>query len=283
MERRFEMVDVFAEQALTGNPLPVVLDAQGLSTADMMRVTRWMNQSETTFLLPPTEPGADYRVRIFTLERELPFAGHPTLGSCAAWLRRGGVPARGDRIVQECGVGLVEIRRQHPDSFSPLAFAAPPLLRTGALGEAKAREVAAVLGIDHGDALAMEWADNGPGWIIVQLGSADAVLALEPAASHPERLEIGVVGAHPPGHRYAYEVRTFFSDQAGLLREDPVTGSFQASAAQWLLERGQVTPPYLASQGVRLGRAGEVRIERVGEDVWVGGAVQRLVSGSFHL
>jgi PhzF family phenazine biosynthesis protein len=287
--RRFELLDVFADRPLEGNPLPVVLEAQDLSGEDMMRLTRWLNQSETAFLLPPTNPEADYRVRIFTLERELPFAGHPTLGTCAAWLKGGGQPLREDRVVQECDIGLVALRRQprqgstNERSVEELAFAAPPLLRTGPLEADKAREVAEVLGIEPGDALAMEWADNGPGWVLVQLASADDVLVLEPAPSHPSRLEIGVVGAHPGGHECAYEVRTFFSDQAGVLREDPVTGSFQASAAQWLVDRGLATPPYIAGQGARIGRAGRVRVEQADGEIWIGGAVQPLVSGTLNL
>ncbi len=236
--RRFAMVDVFAETPFSGNPLPVVIDAEGLDTEAMMRITRWFNQSETTFLLPPENPRADYRVRIFTLERELPFAGHPTLGSCRVWLDQGGQPAGRD-IVQECGLGLLPVRA----SENLLSLAAPPLLKSGSVDRACFQEITRVLNLAEEDIQEMTWADNGPGWIAVQLESAEAVLALQPARHHDRRLEIGVIGAYPAGHEFAYEVRTFFSDAHGNLLEDPVTGSFNASAAQWQLAVGPRKKP----------------------------------------
>lgn len=277
--RAFAMVDVFADTPFTGNPLPVLIDAHGLSGDEMLRITRWFNQSETTFLLPPTQPGADYRVRIFTLERELPFAGHPTLGTCRVWLdhQRGTGDAEPQRqeIVQECGAGLIRIRQD----AARLSFAAPPLLRSGPVSPEKFAEVAAALRVREDEITAMAWADNGPGWIAVQMASAEAVLALEPLRHHSSRLEIGVVGPHPAGHEFAFEVRTFFSDAHGNLLEDPVTGSFNASAAQWLLSEELVQAPYRARQGTCLGRAGHIEVHEDDGQIWIGGAVQRIVNG----
>ena len=274
------MVDVFSEQPLLGNPLPVVIDAEGLDSDDMMRITRWMNQSETTFLLPPTHAGADYRVRIFTLERELPFAGHPTLGTCHVWLNNGGRPRNAGRILQECGAGLIPIRPARDVQGDLLSFAAPPLLRSGPVDDDEAREVARVLGISTDDMVAIEWADNGPGWIGVLLDSARAVLDLRPAGSHHRRIEIGVVGPYPDGHEFEYELRALYSDQTGSLREDPVTGSLNASVAQWLIGSGRAVPPYRAHQGTCVGRSGTIYIARDDEGIWVGGRVTALIRGN---
>ncbi|WP_019830921.1 PhzF family phenazine biosynthesis protein [Sphingomonas sp. PR090111-T3T-6A] len=272
----FQMVDVFGASPFTGNPLAVVAGATDLDTETMQRITRWLNLSETTFLLPPTTPEADYRVRIFTLERELPFAGHPTLGSCHAWLADGGVPKRGGEIVQECGAGLIPIRQEG----GMLAFAAPPLMRSGPVEEDKLDEVAGVLGIARDAIVEAQWIDNGPGWIGVLLDSADAVLALRPARSHPRRIDIGVVGPHAPGGDTAFELRAFFSDSHGGLVEDPVTGSLNASAAQWMLGSGRGTAPYVAAQGTALGRTGRVRVEQDGAGtIWIGGRTETLFRG----
>jgi PhzF family phenazine biosynthesis protein len=192
---RLQLVDVFHDRPFSGNPLAVVLDADGLSTEHMQRITRWLNLSETAFLLPPTTPDADYRVRIFTLDREMPFAGHPTLGSCHAWLSAGGQPRREGEIIQECGAGLVPIRR----NGAQLAFAAPPLIRSGPVSEAELQEIARFLRIPGSAIIDANWADNGPGWVVVLLESAEAVLALNPPKDHPTRIDIGVVGPHPPG------------------------------------------------------------------------------------
>ncbi len=281
MTHRFRLVDVFAQAPLRGNPVAVILDSDGLDADEMMRVTRWLNFSETTFLQPSTSTEADYRVRIFTLERELPFAGHPTLGSAHAWLEAGGVPKHGDEIVQECGAGFVRIRR---DGEGRLAFAAPPLERSGRLDEAKIEEITRVLGIARSSVLDAQWCDNGPGWAAVLLPSANDVLGLTPARSHPSRLEIGVVGLYEPGSPAAYELRALFSDQHGVLREDPVTGSLNAAVAQWLIDAGRVRPPYLASQGACVGSEGWVHISRdlVGQ-VWVGGGTTTLFEGEARL
>ena len=276
MNRPFRLVDVFGTAPFTGNPLAVIADAEGLSTAEMQAITRWLNLSETTFLLPPTDPAADYRVRIFTLARELPFAGHPTLGTAHAWAEAGGVPKRNGVIVQECGAGLVTIRRD----AGRLAFAAPPLLRGGPPDEADIAEVAAVLRIDRAAIVDAAWVDNGPGWICVMLASAAEVLAIEPERHHRRHIDIGVVGPHAPGGEAAFEIRALFTNPEGVLVEDPVTGSLNASVGQFLFASGRARGAYVAAQGTRLGRTGRVHVEQdAAGQVWVGGAVRTLFAG----
>ena len=272
----FEMIDVFGSGAFTGNPVAVVHDAEGLSTDEMMEITRWLNLSETTFLLRPTTGEADYRVRIFTLRGELPFAGHPTLGTCHAWLSAGGVP-KGEAIVQECGIGLVTLKRQEQ-----LSFAAPPLIRSGPVDEPFVAGVAAVLGIDPVTIVDAEWVDNGPGWVGILLEDRESVLALEPDIgrySGSKQLDIGVVAPHPDGSDADFEVRAFFSDDKLQLVEDPVTGSLNASLAQWLIGSGRAPGSYIAAQGTAIGRAGRVFITSDGSDIWVGGATVTHISG----
>lgn len=275
MRRRFRLVDVFGDRQLTGNGLAVVVDSEGLETDEMLEITRWLGFSETTFLSPPETEGADYRVRIFTLAAELPFAGHPTLGTCHVWLTETGSDAR--EIVQECGVGLVPVRRE--DDL--LSFRAPELLRGGPVSEADLGDFAAILGVDPEEIVSSAWVDNGPGWVGVMLGSADAVLALRPDFGRSDRdpIDIGVVGLHPEGSPIVYEVRAFFSDQNGAMVEDPVTGSLNASLAQWLVVAGVVEPPYVAAQGTALGRSGRVHIAAVDGEIWVGGRVLDVVAG----
>jgi len=274
--REFRQVDVFTDRPLLGNPLAVVHAAEGMSEVQMQRFARWTNLSETTFLLRPTDPRADYRVRIFTTEEELPFAGHPTLGSAHAWLEAGGVPA-GERVVQECGVGLVEVRRDR----GRLAFAAPPVIRSGPLEEELAARIAAGLRIDRSEIVDLAWADNGPGWIAVRLASAEEVLALRPSlADLPGK--VGVVGPYPEGAECAVEVRAFVTGEAAGV-EDPVTGSLNASLAQWLA--GGVLPPsYVAAQGTVVGRRGRVYVE-TGSDgtIWIGGDTRTTVRGTVAL
>jgi PhzF family phenazine biosynthesis protein len=276
MDGPFQLVDVFNDGAFTGNPLAVVFHADDLTTETMQTMTRWLNLSETAFLLRPSHPKADYRVRIFTLDREMPFAGHPTLGSCHAWLSNGGRPADSSEIVQECGAGLVAIRR----TGEILSFAAPPLIRGGAVDASKIEEVAAFLRIGRSQIIDAQWADNGPGWIVVLLDSAREVLALEPARDYPTRLDVGVVGPYPAGNLIAFELRAFFTDHHGGVREDPVTGSLNASTAEWLLASGRAKAPYVAAQGARLGRSGRVHINLDSGRVWVGGRTTTLFSGS---
>lgn len=289
-ERPFQQVDVFTATPYLGNPLAVVLDGQGLSTEQMQAFTDWTNLSECTFVLPPSTQGraagADYRVRIFCPGRELPFAGHPTLGTAHAWLRAGGQP-RGEQVVQECGVGLVAIRRDGPR----LGFAAPALRRSGPLDDADVALIARGLGVARDDIVAHQWCDNGPGWRGVMLRSAEQVLALKPDAAVLAGLDIGVVG--PRGKvgvvgasdedGIAFEVRAFFPGHGGLA-EDPVTGSLNAALAQWLIGAGLAPERYVASQGTALRRAGRVHIERVADGtVWVGGESVTCIDGTVRL
>lgn len=277
--RRFAQVDVFTAEPYLGNPVAVVLDGAGLSTEQMQSLARWTNLSETTFVLAPEDAAADYRLRIFTTTAELPFAGHPTLGSCHAWLQHGGQPRDSDEIVQECAAGLIRIRRQ-AGSDGRLAFAAPPRIRTGPVQEDVLERIAAQLGIRRPDIVAAHWVDNGPGWVAVMLESADAVLALSPGLVD---LDIGVAGPHPAGGETAFEVRAFIPG-AGSTVEDPVTGSLNASLAQWLLESGRATAPYVAGQGTALGRRGRVHISADGAgQVWVGGGTITCITGELDL
>jgi PhzF family phenazine biosynthesis protein len=274
--RPFSQVDVFTTVAYRGNPVAVVLDGDELSTEEMQRFAHWTNLSETTFVLPPTAPTADYRVRIFTPVSELPFAGHPTLGTCHAWLTAGETPKQPDIVVQECTAGLVPVRRTPVG----LAFAAPPLLRSGPVEETLVQHVASVLGIDRAEVVDAEWADNGPGWVAVLLASADDVLALRPGFVD---LDVGVVGPYPEGSPQAFEVRAFFPKD-GSTAEDPVTGSLNASLAQWLLRTGRASAPYVASQGTALGRSGRVHVSRDPDGtIWVGGGTVTCVSGQVEL
>ncbi|QHE88215.1 PhzF family phenazine biosynthesis protein [Hydrogenophaga sp. BPS33] len=282
-QRPFQQVDVFTDTPYLGNPLGVVLDGSGLDTEAMQRFTDWTNLSECTFLLPPTDEGraagADYRVRIFCPGRELPFAGHPTLGSCHAWLRAGGRARADTHVVQECGVGLVHIRRQGPQ----LAFAAPPLRRGGPLDEADLALIARGLGLSRDDIVAHAWCDNGPAWRGVMLRSAEQVLAVRPDAQALAGLEIGLVGPHPAGTDTAFEVRAFFPGNQALA-EDPVTGSLNAAIAQWLMGAGMAPERYVAAQGTVLARAGRVYVERdAGGTIWIGGASVTCIDGKVSL
>ena len=272
MTNVFQLVDVFGCGPFTGNPV-AVYDGQDLSTEEMLQIARWMNLSETTFLLPPTTSDADYRVRIFTLERELPFAGHPTLGTCEAWAAR--IGTRKDRVVQECPAGLVTVERRN----GLWAFEAPPLVRSGAVDEELIQEIAEFLGIGRERIVDAEWVDNGPGWVGILLSSADEVLALKPVSSYPRRVDIGVIGPHPAGSETAFELRAFFSNHLGAILEDPVTGSLQASAAEWMIRSGRAQTPYVTAQGTALGRKGRVHIDVEDGRLWIGGRTEILASG----
>lgn len=274
--RAIAHVDVFTEVPYAGNPVAVVLDGDGLSRERMQRLAHWLNLSETAYLLAPRDPAADYRARIFTPVAELPFAGHPTLGSAHAWLAAGGEPKRPQAIVQECEAGLVELRR----TPAGLAFAAPPLIRSGPAEETLVVELAAVLGIGRDEIVAAQWVDNGPGWVAVLLASAEAVLAARPAFTEHD---LGLIGPHPPGAPEAFEVRAFFPKD-GTLVEDPVTGSLNASLAQWLLDSGRASAPYVARQGTALGRRGRVHVTRDEEGtIWVAGATVTCIEGQVEL
>ena len=277
MTRAFRQVDVFTDEPLLGNPVAVVHDADGMSDEEMQRFARWTNLSETTFLLEPTEAGADYRLRIFTPETELPFAGHPTLGSAHAWLEAGGVPA-GEGLVQQCGVGLVALRRDG----RRLAFAAPDLIRSGPVDDALTDEIAAALGLERDAILDIAWADNGPGWVGVRLASAEVVLGLSPDHGRLP-VDVGVVGPHPDGAECAVEVRAFVPHAAGIA-EDPVTGSLNASLAQWLTRDGVLPPSYVAAQGTAIGRRGRIHVDTDDDGtIWVGGDTLTTVHGTVAL
>lgn len=269
----FEQVDVFSEQPFQGNALAVVVAADELGSEQMRAFAAWTQLSETTFLLKPTSTAAHYRVRIFTPSRELPFGGHPTLGSCQVWLKHH--PECVDQeIVQECSAGLVRICRDG----SRLAFAAPPLLRTGALDAETLASIRRGLGLAEGQVRASQWVDNGPGWVAVLLGSREEVLAIEADYAALGDLNVGVLGRWSgPDAEADVEVRAFIGDEAV---EDPVTGSLNASLAQWLVGSGELPERYIASQGAAVGRRGRVAIERLGADIWVGGEVQACVSGT---
>ncbi|GAA2003243.1 PhzF family phenazine biosynthesis protein [Brevibacterium samyangense] len=299
----FSQVDVFASRSLGGNPLAVVHDADDLPELALSRFANWTNLSETTFLLAPTTPEADYRVRILTPDRELPFAGHPTLGSAHAWLEAGGTPRTPGVVVQECTAGLVTLR--HDAESGALAFAGPPFVRTGDVAAADLAAITTVLGISREDVLASQWVDNGPGWVGLLLRDAALVSDLTPDLSALGDFTIGVIGAIPRaaapidgGVPVAmgsgasdgtgnlpvpdFEVRAFFPQGSGGM-EDPVTGSLNAGLAQWLIGAGLAPESYIASQGTALGRAGIVTVERIGEDVWVGGTTRTVVRGTVDL
>lgn len=272
----FQQVDVFSSKPFKGNPVAVVIGADDLSDRQMAEFAKWTNLSETTFLLAPTTSEADYRVRIFTPAGELPFAGHPTLGTCHAWLGNGGQP-RSDVIMQECGVGLVTVRRHE----GRLAFAAPKLLRSGPVEEALLVSIAKGLKIARSAILDAQWADNGPGWVAVQLGTRAEVLSLDPDYAALSNLKLGVVGAWneaEDGTEAQFEVRAF-AISVGV-KEDPVTGSLNASLAQWLIGSGQAPRSYIASQGTALGRAGRVHVDQIGDDIWIAGDTRTNISGT---
>jgi PhzF family phenazine biosynthesis protein len=273
---RFSQVDVFSAEPMLGNPVAVVHDADGLSDDDMARFARWTNLSETTFLLEPTRAGADYRLRIWTPGGELPFAGHPTLGSAHAWLEAGGVPTDPGVLVQECGAGLVRVRRGER-----LAFAAPPLLRSGPVSDEDRAAIRRALRLDDSQIVDCAWVDNGPGWVGVLLPDAATVLAVRPDLTAFGALEIGVVGPYASGEGDAdVEVRAFVPTMG--IGEDPVTGSLNAGVAQWLAGN-RLPSSYVASQGTVLGRRGRVHVSLEGDDLWVGGDTRLVIAGETAL
>lgn len=267
---RYYTCDVFTDRVFCGNPLAVLPDARGLTDAQMLAIAREFNYSETTFVLPPADARNAAHVRIFTPGGELPFAGHPTIGTCRAWLAASGAP-QGARVVQQCAAGLIELRRDD----DRLAFAAPPLVREGPLDDDTLDEVVRALGIERADVLDSAWVDNGPGWCAALLASAADVLRLRPS---PTELFVGAVGPSPSGAPTAIEVRAFFP-VGGEIREDPVTGSLNASVAQWLLASGTLTAPYVAAQGTALGRSGRVHVDVADGSIWVGGDSVICVTG----
>jgi PhzF family phenazine biosynthesis protein len=279
LHRPYQEIDVFTSQVYAGNPLAVVVDGSCLDTAQMQRFASWTNLSETTFLLEPTDRGADYRVRIFTPSRELPFAGHPTLGSCHAWLATGGRPRRDDVIVQQCGAGLVQLRHDG----SRLAFAAPAM-RVQPVESGHLDLVLAALGLTHAQLREARWLDNGPRWLGLLLDNARTVLSVEP--DHTALKSLGLVGIIGPHAREGdapgdYEVRAFAASDG--IPEDPVTGSLNAALAQWLVPAQLAPARYVACQGARLGRAGRVHVDTVEGTTWIGGECVTCVEGTVRL
>lgn len=275
--RNYSEIDVFSPTPYLGNPVAVVHDSEGLTGQEMQRFAKWTNLAETTFLLQPKDPGADYRLRIFSANQEFPFAGHPTLGSAFAWLEAGGVPKREGIIVQECGAGLVTVRvDQHR-----LAFAAPPLTRFEPLSQVELHQVAVALGIPRGHILDASWLVNGPEWMGIRLSSAQEVLDLDPDPANLGSLCIGVVGAHEPGHEAQFEVRAFLGGDP--VWEDPVTGSLNAGLAHWMTRSGIAQQNYTAAQGTAIGYQGRVHVSVENDTIWVGGDVTSCVRGEVNL
>ena len=274
---RFDQIDVFSMTPLLGNALAVVHSADSLSTSQMEHFARWTQLSETTFLLAPETPEADYKVRIFTPEGELPFAGHPTLGSAHAWLNAGGSPADPQRIIQECGVGLIPIRKD----AEMLAFRAPDLLKTGPVDEETLQVICHGLGIERSEILLHQWVDNGPGWAAVTLDSAERVLSISPNFSLLTSVNFGIIGPHDSHQDADYEVRAFVNSLD--IPEDPVTGSLAAGIAQWFSREGLAEKSYTIAQGQKLQRQGRIHISEENGEIWVGGVSTRCISGTLHL
>ncbi|WP_232495986.1 PhzF family phenazine biosynthesis protein [Novosphingobium kaempferiae] len=271
-----DLVDVFGSGPLSGNPLAVVRGGEGLSDAQMLRLTQWLGFSETTFLLPPTDPRADYRVRIFYPAGELPFAGHPTLGTAHAWLAAGGAPHEAGRVVQECGIGLVEVRQEE----GRLAFRAPPLIRSGPLDAEDRADVLRLTGAREEDVVAAVHASNGPGWKLLHLRTAEAVLAAEPVAKAPKGTDVALLGPCEPGGAAQFELRAFFADPAGKMVEDPVTGSLNAAVAQYLFAEGLAEGSYVAAQGRKVGADGLVYCTQdAAGEAWIAGRVETVSTG----
>lgn len=281
--RQFAQVDVFSDVPYLGNPVAVVLGADDLSDESMQQLARWTNLSETTFVLSPTSAAADYRLRIFTPGGELPFAGHPTLGSAHAWLENGGVPKSQGFLVQECGAGLVTLLHSADENGAiRLSFKAPKTNRSGELEETLLEEIVAALGISKMDVIDHQWVDNGPGWVAVLLKDAEQVLSLKPKFQDDSKLMLGVVGAYPEGSEKGFELRGF-APKIGVF-EDPVTGSLNASVAQWLFRSGLASGSYLAGQGKCLGRDGEISLTQdESGQVWVGGATVTCIRGEIQI
>ncbi|MFE2626502.1 PhzF family phenazine biosynthesis protein [Streptomyces sp. NPDC059374] len=276
--RSLVQVDVFGTTPYSGNPVAVILDGTDLSDEEMQRLARWTNLSETTFVLPPTVPEADYRLRIFTPDGELPFAGHPTLGSARAWLDGGGIPRHAGHLVQECAAGLVTVRR----SEDRLSFAAPPRVRTGELDDGQLKRIVAAFGITPERVVAHQWVDNGPGWAVLQLATAEEVLALEPDLTQIPDAMVGAIGAWPEGSEYAFELRTF---APGIgVPEDPACGSMNAAIGQWLTSTGAAPSAYRVSQGTRVARAARIEVSADTDGtVWVSGATDICIRGTIVL
>ena len=270
------LIDVFGSAPLRGNPLAVVTGGEALDAAGMLALTRWLGFSETTFLLAAEDQNADYKVRIFYPGGELPFAGHPTLGTCHAWLAAGGRPQRDEVVVQECGVGLVEVKREG----GLLAFAAPPFTRNGPLTDAERAEAARIAGVAQSAIVEAVHVANGPQWQLLRLRSAADVLAAEPLAKAPPGTDIGLAGPIADGDA-DWELRAFFANEHGAMIEDPVTGSFNAGVAMHLFASGLAHGSYRAAQGRRTGADGLVECEQAADGrVWIGGRCATIADGA---
>lgn len=276
MTIELDLVDVFGSGPLSGNPLAVVRGGEGLSDAQMLRLTQWLGFSETTFLLPPTDPAADYRVRIFYPAGELPFAGHPTLGSAFAWLAAGGSARKPGVVVQQCAAGLITVRQEG----DMLAFAAPPLVRTGLLNAEERAEAVRVAGVKDEWIVEAVHIANGPKWQLLRLHSAEHVLAAEPAAKATVGTDVGLAAPAAPGSGVDWELRAFFANQHGQVTEDPVTGSFNAGLAMHLFASGLATGSYRAAQGRKTGADGLIHLSQDADGtVWVGGRCEMVAQG----
>jgi PhzF family phenazine biosynthesis protein len=273
----FQQVDVFTNRPLMGNALAVVHGADNLSDKQMTKFANWTNLSETTFLLNPINDSADYKVRIFTPNNELPFAGHPTLGSCFAWLSNGGIAKSKDVIIQECAIGLIKIRKDG----SRLSFEAPELIKSGSLDDLTLKKVAMSLRIGVSDIINHQWVDNGPGWCAVMLKNAQQVLALDPDPQLLKDFKIGVIGSYPDGSETDFEVRAFAMPYG--IYEDPVTGSLNAGIAKWFFNTNSVKDEYTVSQGKALGRDGKIFIQKIDNTIWVGGEIISCINGELTL
>ncbi|MCW2254761.1 PhzF family phenazine biosynthesis protein [Providencia alcalifaciens] len=272
MKFLFEQVTVFSDKRLNGNPLAVVVGADRLSDEQMTQFAKWTNLSETAYLLQPKHPDADYRVRIFTPEGELPFAGHPTLGSCYVWQQAYGKQNR-TTITQECGAGLVNLKQ----SEGRLAFMAPPLIRTGEVVQDEKVKILKAFALEEQDVEACEWLDNGPGWLIILLKSVDKLLSLTPDYAQLKGYDIGVCAFQPTGHEKQLEVRGFCCT---ISEEDPVTGSLNAAIAQWLIPQGKLPRNYIAGQGQKVSRDGIIYVSSDEQGIWVAGDVVNCINGS---
>ena len=276
-QRWFKQVDVFGRKPYQGNPLAVVLDGEDLDDEAMLQFARWTNLSETTFVLPATQDEADYRVRIFTPGGEIPFAGHPTLGTCHAWTEAGNTPMKSGLVVQECGIGLVPLRV----NAGLAAFAAPRLLRTGPVEPDVLARVTAALGLTPDHVLDHQWVDNGPGWLGLLLRDAETVLSVQPDHAALGGLRVGLIGRQPEAAETDFEVRAF---APGLgVSEDPVTGSLNAGLAQWLIGQGIAEERYTVTQGTAVHRSGLVRVFTREGRIWIGGESVTCIDGSVSL
>ncbi len=280
MQRRFYQVDVFSSTPYKGNPLGVVLDGQGLETEAMQDYSLWSNLSEVTYVLPASDEQADFQFRIFARQHEYRFAGHPALGTARAWLDAGGVPHNPRQLILECGAGLVPINIDG----DVLSFASPATIRSGDLEADELKELVTILDIDPATVKDSQWVDNGPGWAAVLLENSEQVLDIVPKIPQgPGRWKIGVIGALPQDRwpeKFEFRALTI---EDGALREDPVTGSLNGAATDWLSHAGYTTVPLINRQGTKVGRQGRVHMDRQDSQLWVGGATTILISGTIEL